>query len=612
MSSLGNFCFGWAAVVAMAAASVSAAGRSVSGRTFTRAQLLAGTEGTGGVWRAAFACPAPRPPDVDPFARVCAHAPVFFFADSWGIDARWPNTGWTTIETVVETGCTGRCLGGIAPDTPCVPGSFTVADDRPMRWDFSAGVYLAGYWTHDWAYERIRAESFTPSNRLVRLAAPATFGIGGQTWSEFSQRRFFAYGIRAELDAPGECWYDRAAGAVEYLPPDRGDGAIYGVADTEPILRLVGASDLVYENCRFMRGGGDGIVLVDCTNVVFRNCLVADVAGNGIVISGGRGVAVVSSRIERIGRGGIRVSGGDRRRLVRAGHRVEKCEIADFARVDRTYAPGVGVDGCGVDVVGNLIRDSPHTAILYGGNEHTFVSNEIHSVLLETCDAGAVYTGRDPTSRGNLLAFNYVHDLGAKDARSASTMAFYIDDCDCGDTLLSNRIANVSRGLMLGGGQDNRIVGNAFENCQCGISIDVRGIRWSDRWDSAIDRSWQMTRKVKEMPVCEEPWRSRYPLLVTYLADHPREPRYNPVHGNRFVGCTRHLIMLEDFDSEGLLGVLDIRDNEWADAPGSPSARPDPRIAFGFFTRSPNGENCANCSQLKTKNDTANDNGRMK
>lgn len=179
--------------------------------------------------------------------------------------------------------------------------------------------------------------------------------------------------------------------------------------------------------------------------------------------------------------------------------------------------------------------------------------------MQETGDAGAFYSGRDPLSRGNVLRFNYVHDLGRPGDTAANTMAFYLDDCDAGDTLVSNRVKNVARGLMLGGGHDNHILGNTFENCAIGMSVDARGIVWNDRWDSPIDTSWQMTRKVKEMQVDREPWRSRYPLLLTYLEDGPREPRHIEVIGNTFTACKQPVVY--SMKADQYKHLIDFRDN---------------------------------------------------
>lgn len=52
----------------------------------------------------------------------------------------------------------------------------------------------------------------------------------------------------------------------------------------------------------------------------------------------------------------------------------------------------------------NLFRSSYHVAILYGGNDHVIELNEFHHVVTITYDSGAIYAGRDLTSRGTVRA----------------------------------------------------------------------------------------------------------------------------------------------------------------------------------------------------------------
>ena len=307
---------------------------------------------------------------------------------------------------------------------------------------------------------------------------------------------------------------------------------------------------------------------MNCTNCSVRCCRVRNVGGNGVTIRGGRSCLVQVAFIEGCGLGGVDVSGGDRWSLTPCNHAVEGCVISRFGMLQRTYAPGARVGGVGVRLADNIFHDAPHSAVLYTGNDHLFVRNEVYGIMRETGDAGAFYSGRDPLSRGNVLRFNYVHDLGRPGDSAANTMAFYLDDCDAGDTLVSNRVKNVARGLMLGGGHDNHILGNTFENCAIGMSIDARGVVWSDRWDSPIDTSWQMTRKVKEMQVDREPWRSRYPLLLTYLEDGPREPRHIEVIGNTFTACKQPVVY--SMKADQYKHLIDFRDNT---ANGKPFAK---------------------------------------
>jgi len=329
-------------------------------------------------------------------------------------------------------------------------------------------------------------------------------------------------------------------------------------AKAGPVIELRGVTNVVLRGLDVEYAVDDGIVMRECTDVLAEDCRIANVGGSGVSIAGGARCAVRGCVIEGVGLHGVDVAGGDRAKLVPAGHAVERSRIARYGKIRHTYAVGVHVNGCGNRVVGNRISDAPHTGVLYGGNDHLLADNEVWGILTECFDAGAFYSGRDPTSRGNVLRGNYVHDIGPRGGE-AGTMAFYLDDCDAGDTLVSNRVVNVARGLLIGGGQDNHVIGNTFTDCDIGISLDERGVTWEGCWDNPKDPSWQMTRKVREMHVDEEPWRSRYPLLVDYLGGNPREPRHVSIVGNVFEKCDRPLILpdgVEDYRK-----YLDIREN---------------------------------------------------
>ena len=516
------------------------------GVVFTRARKIAVRDGGGesNVKAASFPCGAPPPPREQVFAQDRAQAPMFFFDEGrWAVSARWPNEdeGWATIEGSVVTGINGREISGILPTLPSGPGVVRLATDRPARWDFRRGIYMAGYFTHDWAFEHVRLHSFDATSNLLVTAGTSAYGFGGSTWDGGAKRRFYAYNVREELDAPCEYWYDRNSQRVEFIPPADWKGTLRGVAEFGPVVRLEGASCVVFDGVGFAYAVGGGVEVESCADIVLRRCTVRDVGGDAVRIREGRDVVVEDCELVRLGGAGVEMSGGVRRTLTPARHAVRRTRIHDYGRVRRTYAPGVRCFGVGNEIVACRIYDAPHCGVLYGGNDHQFVSNEVFAVLLETGDAGAFYAGRDPTSYGNRLAFNHVHDLGRRKG-VANTMAFYLDDCDCGDTVVSNLIERVSRGFMLGGGQDNVIVGNTFVDCEIGLSGDLRGLVWDDRWDSPTDYSWQMTRKVRELPVTEEPWKSRFPSLATYLDRDPRAPLGNVVRDNRMIRCRKPFV----------------------------------------------------------------------
>ena len=440
--------------------------------------------------------------------------------------AREPDAGWFTFTAadVVDDG-QGR------------PGAFRCDKALPP-----GGYSLNGYWTEDWANETLRVASF--SNGVMRLADTHAFGVGRQSWGA-AVRRYHAVNHRAFLDAPGEWYLDRAAGRLYVIPPggDIAAAPVNFVTGRKPVLELRGLRGVTVAGRTIAFGGGNGIELRDCRDVTITNCTVECVAGTGIDVGGDcSGVTIVDCTVRNVGRTGVSLGGGDRRTLAPGRNRVVGCEIVRFGRLQRVYAPGVSLHGCGNEVRGCRIHDAPHSAILYGGNEHAIAGNEIYDVIQETGDAGAIYTGRDWTSMGNRVVGNHIHDLGASvrgaDARDVFTMGVYLDDCDGGDTVASNRFENAGCAIMVGGGRENAIFDNRIANCRKGIHLDDRGVTWR-QWNDPNDPGWNLLGKAEALRYREEPWLSRYPRLAKTMSEDPRLPLYTTFSGNVFVACER-------------------------------------------------------------------------
>ena len=69
--------------------------------------------------------------------------------------ARWPNLdvdneAWAGFSKVIDSG-----LPQTDSEDPAMrklhPGSFVFEEERPARWNLEQGVWLRGYWTHDWS-----------------------------------------------------------------------------------------------------------------------------------------------------------------------------------------------------------------------------------------------------------------------------------------------------------------------------------------------------------------------------------------------------------------------------------------------------------------------------
>jgi len=476
--------------------------------------------------------------------------------------ARWPNAGepdggWARFSKAVDTG-----LAQPEATDPALrtlrPGAFEFDDPRPGRWNLAEGVWLFGYWTHDWCDQVIRVAAYDRERKVLRMAAPHTYGICGRTWGS-KYRRFFAMNALEELDAPGEWYLDRARKQLYFYPADGLTGAEIVLATlATPLVKIRGAKHVTFVGLTFEYGHGDGIVAQQVEHVELTGCVVANLAGSGASLNG-TDSTVRACDLFHLGRSGIGLNGGDRQTLTPARNRVDNNHIHHFGLFQRTYAPGIGVNGCGQVVVNNCIHDAPHNAVLYGGNEHLFARNEVYRVVMETGDAGAFYTGRDWTSQGNVLRNNFIHDLGGGDEGHVNTMGMYFDDCDCGDTIVGNVFLRAGRAIMIGGGRDNPVLNNLVVACPIGLSLDSRGMSWK-QWNNPNDKSWCLEEKAQRLHYTEPPWSTRYPRLAAIMREEPREPLGNTLRRNVFVDCTRQVCSF-DGKVKKLLDKLEIADN---------------------------------------------------
>ncbi len=486
--------------------------------------------------------------------------------------ARWPNAGapeagWAGFSKAVDTGLP-RAEATDPAQRKAHPGAFAFDDPRPARWNLEEGVWLLGYWTHDWSDEVIRVAAYDKEQKVIALAAPHGYGIAGGTWGA-SKRRFFALNALEELDAPGEWYLDRARKLLYFHPAGALDDAALTLATlTQPLVKVNGAKHLRLVALDFGYGHGDGIVLRNAEHVELAGCVVANLAGSGIVVDG-MANTVRSCDVFNLGRGGLALNGGDRKTLTPANNLAVNNHIHHYGLFQRTYAPGIGVNGCGQVVRNNCIHDAPHNAVLYGGNEHLFELNEIYRVVLETGDAGAFYTGRDWTSQGNVLRHNYIHDLGGGEAKHVNTMGVYLDDCDCGDTIEGNVFYRAGRAIMIGGGRENPVLNNLVVDCPIGLHIDARGMTWK-QWNDPGDSSWSLEAKADRLDYTKPPWSVKYPRLAAIMGEDPREPLNNPVRRNVFVDCARQVC---DFDGnvKKLLAKCELADNLAVNTTGATS-----------------------------------------
>jgi hypothetical protein len=461
--------------------------------------------------------------------------PELFFNDERMTLARWPNEGWATVAKIVDGG-TAR----LSADKPRRPGTVAYSGERPAHWNVEAGIWLMGYWCYDWYEESIKVQALDRDKRQITLAQPAVYGI---RQGNPSPRRYRALNLLEELDQPGEYYVDRAEGRLYFWPPAAMTGARIVLSTLDaPLVSLKDASYVTLRGFTLEASLGDGVAVTGGRGNRIEACIVRNTRTVGIRVSGGASHRVEGCDIHDNGTGGLVLEGGDRKTLTPAGHEAVNNHIWRFSQHRLCYAAGITLRGVGNRAAYNLLHDAPHMAVGIGGNDHVFEFNNVHDVCNASDDAGALYKGRDPSCRGNVIRHNLWRNIGSP--MGHGTAAVYFDDGDGGDTVFGNifvRCGYAGRGsfgtVFSNGGHDHTAENNIFIDCQRALG----SAPWGDqRWKKTIDgghgSNWQKLLR-QDVDITQPPYTTRYPALVGFMDPQPGQNRVNRAKNNVTVRC---------------------------------------------------------------------------
>ncbi len=443
-------------------------------------------------------------------------AEVFFGEDRMTL-ARWPNEGFTHIEDIL--GIEPVDVRGTKGDKV---GKFVYEGDRPSRWLDEPDLWVHGYWFWDWADERQPVKEIDPEARTIEVEEPYHhYGYREGQW-------YYAYNVLAELDQPGEWYIDREAKVLYFWPPgDLAETDVH-VSVADRLVTVANASWVTLQGLTLEYSRGTAVNVSGGTHNSIVGCTFRSIGGSAAGVNG-RNHRIAHCDARALGRGGFHVNGGDRKTLTPGNNVVENCHIHHFGQWQRMYVPGVRLGGVGNRVTHCLIHNAPHQAISFGGNDHVIELTEMHSVCFEANDAGAIYAGRDWTTRGTVIRHNYMHHVNGHQGRGA--VGVYLDDMWCGTKIVGNVFYRVIRAAFIGGGRDNEVLNNIFVECPRAVHIDARALGWAS---GSVDTT--MTNRLKAMPYTDPLWRERYPKLPGILEDEPAAPKGNLVARNIMAG----------------------------------------------------------------------------
>ena len=406
--------------------------------------------------------------------------------------ASYPNNGYTMINKIIDDGSKSDLVNGSLQ--PC---TFTVSDSRYKQWTEADDIWVFGYFRHDWADTTMSADVDFESGEI------STFCAKG--YNPVVDRRVKFINLLEELDAAGEWYVDRENGILYLIPPEgfkSGEELVFTAHD-KPFFTINEAKNITFQGIRFANTRARGFDMEKADGIVIDACELTGIGDCAVYVSKCYNTGVKNSHLHDLGSWGVYfLECGDRETLTPGNCFVDNCHIETFSQYRKTYSPAIHMwYDVGTRVSHNEIHDAPHFAIRYDSNDNIMEYNEFYDICQDTADSGAVYTGRDWTTRGNEIRYNYFHDLTMIETTTGMEMqAVYLDDMHSSTAVFGNVFYKVDSVALYGGGRDNTFENNIMLECKKPFVFDARATTWA---------SWQKGSEImnhlEEVPYSEVP-----------------------------------------------------------------------------------------------------------
>ena len=234
-----------------------------------------------------------------------------------------------------------------------------------------------------------------------------------------------------------------------YLYTDNIDGieSMTYVTKSGSLFNIENTSGISYSGITFTETCGSAVIIRNSSGISFENCEFYDIGNEAANLYSSIGCSFKDCYIHDTGKGGIFISGAGSG-LTPNGNVIDGCHFERFAVIGKRYSPAVSLMGVGDVLKNSTIHDSPHSAVLFGGNNNIIENNDIYDVVKETLDAGAIYGGRSWMSGGNTIRYNFIHDMPYSNVEYAVS-GVYLDDNMAGIKVYGNTFSRVNNGVYM-------------------------------------------------------------------------------------------------------------------------------------------------------------------
>ncbi|MCI9221044.1 MAG: right-handed parallel beta-helix repeat-containing protein [Lachnospiraceae bacterium] len=428
--------------------------------------------------------------------------------------ACYPNDGYLPVDNVFEKEAVEE--GAVAPTIFTVQG----LDGRYERWDQAEEVWVSGFTNSSYRTNTLSVEI----DEEGKVSVPG--GDSVRPSGDMGAKGIKIMNLMEELDAEREWYLDRETGYLYIIPPKdfgTGDELVFNNYKTD-FLHITSAKNVVLQGLRFANTMSKAIVVEESDNIVIDACEFTDIGTQALGIYHSTNCGIRNSSIHNLASQAIGiVSCGDRKSLTSGGCFINNNLIElTCQKVADKYC--IDINDCvGVTVSHNEIHDVPVWGIIYNdSNDITIEYNNLYKICHSGGDCGAIYCGRNWTTRGNVVRYNYIHgDLGTE------SYGVYLDDLHSSTEVYGNVFQKVQYGCRIGGGRDNKFINNLIVDCM--FAVLANGDNMENPW---CEEDGYLMERLREMPYTEGIWAERYPELVNILEDEPPRPKGNIITNN--------------------------------------------------------------------------------
>ena len=322
--------------------------------------------------------------------------------------ARWPDYD--------QPWATSRVVRSVDYDETRRINYLEIPEGRAAEWEGSE-IIVCGLFANGWETATTQSEWNGVS---VEENLFTTLTVKSSLYGFNSDRPFFVYNIPAELDSPGEYFWDHVRNILYYYP--QGDIGTQELVFSQVENYLIHGTDLshvTFDGISFEHGRGSGITCEPAegetgssAGITVRNCTFRALGGCALVLKYVTDTVVADNDLYELGCAGIEVSNPDLSDRRPSNNRIENNMVRDFSQFYPTENPGITARGMGFLIAHNEVYNGNHTGILFHCGDSIVEYNICHDLCRMSGDAGAMYDGGSWAKTGNVIRFNYIYNTG--------------------------------------------------------------------------------------------------------------------------------------------------------------------------------------------------------